>query len=145
MEAKLREDLKKAQLLANELQVQTLRLLLSEMKNLQISRGQDLTDQDINSVVQKEIKKRKESSRAFRDGNREELAQREEAEAAILATYLPEQMSEKELTQVVENAIKELGASTIQDIGKVIGQVRAKVGQGADGETISRIVKEKLS
>lgn len=159
----LQEDLKQAQLARDEVKVSTLRLLLSEIKNAEIvlrqhappseaSSGQvkgpsagGLSDEDLVSVVQKEVKKRKEAVLAFRNGGREEQAQKEEAEAKILEGYLPAQMQVEELTKIIENTINEVGAKGIADMGKVIGAVMGKVRGQADGGTVSSIVKEKLT
>lgn len=142
---KIQEDLKQAQLQRDEVKVSTLRLLLSEIRYAQISKGQDLSDPEIISVIQKEIKKRKEAAIGFRQGDRESLAQKEEAEAQILSTYLPEQLSDEELTNLVEGSIKDMGATSITDMGKVIGAVMSKVAGKADGARVSALVKEKLS
>lgn len=142
---KIQSDLKQAQLARDDVKVSTLRLLLSEIKNAQIAKGVPLLDEDIVTVVKKEIKKRKEASSAFRNGNREEAAQKEEAESRILEGYLPTQLSNEELTKVVEDTITEIGASGIQDMGKVIGAVMDKVKGNADGGTVSALVKTKLS
>jgi uncharacterized protein len=144
MEEKLREDLKSALLLGNEITVSTIRLLLSEMRNAQIKKGEALTDEEVVSLIQKEIKKRKEAAELFKTGYREELAEKEEAEASVLQTYLPEQISQRELEGIVSQTIEELGAKGMQDMGRVIGVVRSKVGQGAEGSVISQIVKSKL-
>ncbi len=144
MEQKVKDDLKAAQLARDEIKVSTLRLLLSEIQNARISKGSDLEDQDIISVVQREVKKRKEAAEAFRSGGREEQSQKEESEMKILQDYLPAQMSNEELTKLVEDSITELGATQPSDMGKVIGAVMGKVGQRADGATVSQIVKEKL-
>lgn len=141
---KLQEDLKNAQLARDEVKVSTLRLLLSEIKNFEIAKGAEPSDEDIISVVAKEVKKRKEAALGFRSGNREEQALKEEKEAVILQTYLPSQLSNEELTKIVEQSINELGATTIQDMGKVIGAVMGKVKGKAEGAVISGIVKEKL-
>jgi len=142
---KLQQDLKKAQLARSEIEVSTLRLLLSEIKNLEIAKGKELIDQDIISVIQKEVKKRQEASVAFRQGGREDSAQREVAELAILKTYLPDQLSTEELTKIVEESINEVGAKTIQDMGKVMGIAMGKVAGKADGGAVSALVKEKLT
>ena len=141
---KIQADLKQAQLSRDEVKVSTLRLLLSEIKNLEISKGNILSDEDIVSVVQKEIKKRKEAAAGFRSGSREEQAQKEEAEARILEAYLPAQISTEELTNIVLTTINKLGATGIADMGKVIGAVMGQVKGKADGATVSQIVKEKL-
>lgn len=144
MDQKIKDDLKTAQLDRDEVKVSTLRLLLSEINNARIAKGADLEDSDIISVVQREVKKRKESVEAFRNGGREEQAQKEEAEMKILQDYLPAQMQLGELTKIVEDSITEVGATQPSDMGKVIGLVMGKVGQSADGSTVSQIVKERL-
>ena len=142
---KLQEDLKQAQLVRNEVKVSTLRLLLSEIKNAQIAKGGQLLDDDIIVVVRREVKKRKEAAAGFRSGEREQQALKEEAEAKILEGYLPAQLTNEELTKLVEDSITEVGASTIADMGKVMGIVMGKVSGKADGGTVSAIVKERLS
>lgn len=142
---KIQNDLKKAQLARDEVTVSTLRLLLSEVKNAEIAKGQDLAEQDIINVVQREIKKRKEAAEGFRKGGREEQAQKEEAEAKVLEQYLPAQLSDEELTKIVEENITEVGASSLQDMGRVIGLVMSQVAPKADGSRVSALVKERLS
>jgi len=141
----LNSDLKQAQLARDEVKVSTLRLLLSEIKNAQITKGEALSDEEVVSVMQKEVKKRKEASVGFRQGNREDQALKEEAEAQILNFYLPAQLEIEELTKVVEDTINELGAKSVSEMGSVIGKVMAKVAGRADGSQVSQIVKEKLS
>ena len=141
---KIQSDLKESQLARDEMKVSTLRLLLSEIKNAEIAKGGELLDSDIISVIQKEIKKRKEASLAFRQGGREEQAQKEEAESRVLEAYLPLQLSDEALTKIVEDTITELGATSIQDMGKVIGAVMSKVAGQADGGKVSQLVKGRL-
>lgn len=140
----IQSDLKQAQLARDEIKVSTLRLLLSEIKNTEIAKGNDLVDQDVISVIQKEAKKRKEAIVAFRAGGREESAAKEESELKVLEQYLPSQLSTEELTKIVDETINEQGATSIQDMGKVIGVVMGKVKGQADGGTVSTLVKEKL-
>lgn len=146
MEQKLREDLKQAQLSRDEVKVSTLRLLLSELTYAKVAKGTDsLSDEDVISAIQKEAKKRKESIESFKKGAREDLASKEEAELKILQTYLPEQISDEELTSLVQESINDIGASSMADMGKVIGLVMGKVGQRAEGSRVSSIVRSKLS
>lgn len=140
----IQTDLKNAQLTRDEIKVSTLRLLLSEVKNKEISKGEQLSDEDVVLVIYKEVKKRKEAAEGFRTGGREESAVKEEAEAKILIDYLPQQMNNEELTKIVEETINELGVSTVVDMGKVIGIVMGKVKGQADGGMVSAIVKGKL-
>lgn len=142
---KLQNDLKVAQLARNEIKVSTLRLLLSEIKNAEISKGGQLTDDDVVVIIQREVKKRKEAATGFRTGGREEQAQKEEIELKILEGYLPQQLSDKELTGIVDQAITEVGASSVADMGKVMGTVMGKVAGKADGGRVSALVREKLS
>lgn len=141
---KIKEDLKSAQLKRDEIRVSTLRLLMSELHNLEISTGQELTDEQILGVVQKEVKKRVEAATAFKSGGREEMVKKEEDEAEILKTYLPQQLSDQELTKIVDEAITELGAVTLSDIGRVIGKVMGQVESQADGGRVSSLVKQRL-
>ena len=141
----IQEDLKNAQLARNEIRVSTLRLLLSEIHNLAIQKGSEVSDQDVISVLQREAKKRKEAASGFRQGDREETALKEEAELKILEEYLPKQVSNEELTKIIEDTINEVGANTPSDMGKVMRAVMGKVQGRADGGTVSALVKERLS
>src|SRR3989344_8227687 len=98
----LNSDLKQAQLARDEVKVSTLRLLLSEIKNAQIQKGADLSDEEITQVIQHEVKKRKEAAAGFRTGDREEAALKEETEQRLLEGYLPDQLTIEELTKIVE-------------------------------------------
>lgn len=146
---KLQDDLKQAQLAKDEVKVATLRLLLSEIHNSEIQKGGlpagGLADSDVISVIQREVKKRKEGAEGFRSGGREDKAQKEEVEAKILESYLPSQIEDRELTEIVNQAITEVGASGISDMGKVMGLVMGKVGGRADGGRVSELVKARLS
>lgn len=142
---KLQNDLKAAQRARDKIKVSTLRLLLSEIKNAQIAKNGDLAEEDLISVLQREAKKRKEAALGFRAGGREQSAQKEETELAILQNYLPEALSNEELTKIVDEAINELGVSSISDMGIVMGVVMGRVAGRADGVTVSSLVKQKLS
>ena len=103
-----------------------------------------LSDEEIVEVISSEIKKRKDSIEQYTNGGRSELAEKEKSEMNILMEYMPEQMSEEEVKIEVEKAIKETGASGPKDMGKVIGAVMAKIKGKADGQMVSKIVKEML-
>lgn len=141
----LQADLKQAQLNKDTVKVETLRLLLSELSYARISKGGELSDNDLIAVVQREIKKRKEAAESFRQGDRIELAEKEEKEAEVLMDYLPEQLSDEQLSKIIEEVINETGAVAVSDMGKVIGAVMPKVAGKADGGRVSALVKEKLS
>lgn len=141
---KIQSDLKEAQLARDEVRVSTLRLLLSEIHNLEIQKGTDVSDQDVVSVLQREAKKRKEAAAGFRAGGREDAALKEEAELKILEEYLPAQVSNEELTKLISDTITEVGAKSVADMGKVMRVVMSKVAGRADGTTVSNLVKERL-
>ncbi|MDD5147632.1 MAG: GatB/YqeY domain-containing protein [Candidatus Daviesbacteria bacterium] len=141
----LQTDLKNAQLARDELKVSTLRLLISEIHNVEIQKGTPVSKEDVILVLQREAKKRKEAASGFRAGGREEAAAKEEAELKILESYLPLQLSNEELTKIVLDTINELGANSPADMGKVIGAVMGKVKGRADGATVSNLAKERLS
>lgn len=141
----IKKDLKQAQMDRDEIKVSTLRLLLSEIHNSQIQKGEDLTEEEIIQVIQREVKKRKEAIEGFRSGGREDQAQKEEKEAQVLKSYLPAQLSNEELTKLIEDVINNLGAKSLQDLGRVMGEVMKQVKGQADGGRVSALVKEKLS
>lgn len=141
----LQSDLKQAQLARDEVRVSTLRLLISELKNLQIQKGDELDETDTLAVLKREIKKRQESIQMYQNGGRDELALKEQQELDVLKAYLPEQLSTEELTKIVEDSINELGAKSLSDMGKVIGQVLSKTAGKADGAEVSKIAREKLA
>lgn len=146
----IQNDLKQAQLARDEIKVSTLRLLISEIKNAEIVLRQNLgqaaiTDDQVITVIQREVKKRKEAAAGFRAGGREEQAQKEEAESRILERYLPTQLQLEELTKIVENTINELGATSLSEMGKVMSAVMSKVTGRADGGAVSIIVKDRLT
>ena len=104
-----------------------------------------LNDEEIIEVISSEIKKRKDSVEQYQKGGRPELAEQEKKEAEMLMAYMPEQMSEDEVRSEVKKAVSEIGAKDIKEMGKVIGAVMAKIKGKADGQMVSRLVKEELS
>lgn len=146
LEEKLKNDLKQAMLDRDEKRVGVLRLLLSELNYAKIQKGDAFRGtEDIIAVIHKAIKQRKESIESFKKGGREDLASQEAAELAILQAYLPPQLSDEELTKIVAEAINKTGATSIADMGKVIGLVLGAVGGRVDGARVSGIVKERLA
>jgi len=149
----LRDDINKALTEAmkakNERAVSTLRLVNSTLKNADIeARGAGkppLDDAAVLSVLQKMIKQRQESVELYKKGNRADLVKQEEEEIAIISGYLPKQMSEGEMTAAIEAAIKETGAASMKDMGKVIGVLRGKHAGQMDMARASAAVKAKLS
>lgn len=122
-----------------------LRLLLTALKNEQIGRGQALDDDGFLVVVKRMVKQRRESSDQYRKGDRLELAEQEEAEIAILETYLPQQASEDEIRSAIEALITEQDLSGPRAIGAIMQAMIKRFGAAADGATISRLARAALS
>ena len=128
--------------------VSTLRGLKSAIQYAEVEKGsreQGLSDNDIIQLLTKEAKKRQESADLYRQGGNEEKAAAELAEKVVIEKYLPEQMSEAEIAQLIDLAIKELGANNPQQMGQVIGKVKAEAKGTADGATIARLVQQRLA
>ncbi|MGI8999979.1 MAG: GatB/YqeY domain-containing protein [Candidatus Limnocylindria bacterium] len=124
---------------------QTLRMVMAAAHNVKIARGRDLTDEDVVDVLTKQVKQRRESIAMFRDAGREEMAAAEEAEAAILAEFLPQQLTEDEVESLVRIAIGETGASSAADLGRVMGRVSPQTKGRADGRLVSEVVRRLLA
>lgn len=144
MLTKIEDDLKQALKEQRLIEVSTLRLFISEIKNAQIAKGQDLSDAQIIEVALREAKKRQESIEAYKGAGRLELAEKEEAELSVLKKYLPTQMSDEDLRKQVEDAIAGVGATSLADMGKVMGAVMSKVKGQANGDRVISFVKELL-
>ena len=129
--------------------VSVLRMLKAALTNKEIEKklpkGENLADDEVEAVIKSEIKKRKDSIEAYQQGQRADLIKKEEEELKILEKYLPEQMSEAEIKKIVLETINEIKPAGPADFGKVMGQVVKKTKNRADGQTVSRIVKEELN
>lgn len=139
------QDIVEAMKSKDEAKTSTLRMLKSAFHNWQIAEQNEPQDADIMTVIQKEIKSRHDSIEMYKQGNREELAQKEEQEIAILEKYLPEQMSEDKIRTKVKEQIAKVSAQGPQDMGKVMGPLMGELKGKADGATVSKIVKEELT
>ena len=144
LQEKLLDDMKTAMKSGNKVALETLRMLRSQLKNASIAKGEDLSEEDVIGVLSKEAKKRKESLELYRQGGREDLAEKEEIEMQIIASYLPEALSEDELAKIVDKAVVETEAESLRDMGKVMGVVMPQVKGRADGKVVQEIVKKKL-
>jgi len=157
---KIQSDLKQAQLSSETLKVSVLRLLIAAVNNKQIEKRTKLSksepvekleqlskldEEEVIGVINSEAKKRREAIEGFKKGNREKQAQIEEKELAILQSYLPEQLSESEIKEIVKKAIQAVNAKTLADLGKVMGQTLSQVKGRAGGDVVARIAKEQLS
>lgn len=144
----LQQELKESMLARNTEKTSVLRMLLSAIGYFEIQKGGAgyvATEEDIQSVIQKEAKMRKDSIDQFLKAGREDLVIKETKELGFLEAYLPEQMGEDEIRKYVDEAISQTGASSPQDMGKVMGALMPVTKGKADGALVSKIVREKLS
>jgi uncharacterized protein YqeY len=141
----IQEALKGALKRQQRVEVSTLRLLLSEIKNAEIAQQKPADDNKVLDVITKEVKRRRESIEAFKMGNRSDLVAQEEAELAVLMGYLPEQMSRAEIMSVARRVVDTVGAKGPGDKGKIMAQLMPQLKGKADGKEVSEIVSELLA
>ncbi|HEX7581724.1 MAG TPA: GatB/YqeY domain-containing protein [Gaiellaceae bacterium] len=122
-----------------------LRLIVNALKGSEKELQRPLSDDEELQVLQRERKKRVEAAEAFRAGGREEQAATEERELAILEEFMPEPLSEDEIEEIIDDAIAEVGATSMADLGRVMADVMPQIAGRADGSTVSQIVREKLA
>jgi uncharacterized protein YqeY len=142
---KLADDLKQALRGGEKLKCSVIRLTLAAINNAEIARQAKLEDADIYGVIAKEIRQRKESIDAFKQGKRDDLVAQEEAEMAILQGYLPQQMTKEEIIAEAQKIIGEVGAKGPGDKGKVMPRLIAQLKGKADGRLINEVVTELLA
>ena len=139
-------DLKQSMLAKDVVRTSTLRMLKSAVEYFKIEKKQEsLTDADVTAVIKKQIKQRQDSIEGFEKGGRVDLADKEKAELAILKAYLPEELSQAQLEEIVKATIAELGATTKTDMGKVMKAVQAKSAGRADNRLVSQLVSAQLA
>ena len=141
--AQIELGIKEALKARNSLAADTLRGLKTRIQNEQIAKMKELSAEDLAALVRSEVKRRKEAAAAYEQGGRQELKEKELAEAAILEKYLPPQLSEEQLQAMADEIISG-GSFGAKDFGQAMGKFKAAVGSGADGATLARILKEKL-
>ena len=148
LKERINDEMKAALLGGDRFVGEVLRNLKAAVLNEEVAknkRDEGLSDAEIEQVIAREVKKRAESAKLYRDNARPELAEPEEQEAEVLKAYLPQQLSEDEVRELARAKIAELGASSLQMMGQVIGAVKAQAGNAADGAMVARVVKEQLS
>ena len=141
----IKNDLKQAMLAKQDLVRDTIRMFLSEVQRFEIDNKEDVDDTKALQIINKMIKQRNDSISQFKEGGREDLADKEQKEVDILSKYKPQQLSEEEITSKVIEAIKESGADSMQDIGKVMGLLKSSLAGSADMGIVSKIVKDQLA
>lgn len=146
LEQQIQKDIMEAMKAHNTVRTNAVRAIKSEILLAKTSgAGAEITDGDVIKLIQKLIKQRKESAAMYAQGGRQDLAENELAEAAEMEGYLPKQLSEAEVEEIVKSIIAETGASSMADMGKVMGLATKKLAGLADGRTVSTIVKKLLA
>jgi len=144
LKEKLQNDLKEAMKNKDNAKRDTIRFLMSALKQIEVDERKELSDADIIKIIQKSLKQREDSMLAFKDANREDLYEKELAEATILKAYLPDQLSDEALKNIIQKHIDALGATSLKDLGKIMPLILAECAGVADGKRINTIAKEIL-
>ncbi len=144
LETQIQDDMKSAMRAGETLRRDTLRMLIAALKNERIDKGADLDEDSVLAVVRRGVKSRKDSAQQYRDAGRDELADKEEAEIAVLEGYLPQMLDEAATIAAVEAAIAETGAAEKCDLGKVMKAVMASHKGLVDGKLVNRLAGERL-
>ncbi|MFV8826703.1 GatB/YqeY domain-containing protein [Alkalihalobacterium sp. APHAB7] len=142
---RLTDDMKAAMKSKEKEKLSVIRMVKSSLQNEQIKLRRELSEDETLTVLNRELKQRRESLHEFEKANRDDLASKLHGEIEVLQQYLPEQLSEEEVTQIVQETISEVGATSTADFGKVMGAIMPKVKGKADGGLVNRLVKQHLS
>lgn len=142
---RLEEDMKAAMRARDNEKRDAIRYVLSAVKNAEIDKRADLTEEEETELLRSQVKQRQDSIEQFRQGGRDDLAEREEAQVRILEAYLPQQMSDEELEAFVRQGIEDTGAESHKDMGKVMGALTAKAQGRVDGRRLSAAVRNALA
>ncbi|MDD2829126.1 MAG: GatB/YqeY domain-containing protein [Sulfuricurvum sp.] len=141
----INNDIKTAMKEKNNAVRDALRLLSSAMKQIEVDERKELSDDDVIKIIQKQVKQRNDAMSQYRDAGREDLYEQEASEAAIFEAYLPQQLSDDELESALRTIIAEIGATSMKEIGKVMGAASKSLGAQADGKRINECAKKILS
>jgi uncharacterized protein len=141
----IEDEIKEAMLARDAERRDALRLIVNALKGTEKELQRPLSDDEELQVLQRERKKRVEAAEAFRTGGREEQAAAEDRELAILQEFMPEPLTEDEIEEIVDDAIAEVGATSMADLGRVMADVMPQIAGRADGSAVSQIVREKLA
>lgn len=144
MLTKIQDDMKQAMKAGDKKRLGTIRMLIAAIKNESIDKRAELSDEDIITVVQREIKQRRNAIEEFKKGNRDDLVQENEAEITILEAYLPKQLTDEELEAIVRQVASEVNAASPKEMGKVMGKLMPLVKGKADGTRVQATVKKVL-
>ena len=145
LKQQITEDMKTAMRAKETARLGAIRLLLAAMKQREVDERIELTDADVVSIIEKMLKQRRDSISQYKTANRQDLVDVEEFEVSILQTYMPQQLSEAEIVSAIADAITATGAAGPQDMGKVMGVVKAKLAGRADMGKVSGLIKAQLT
>ncbi|WP_066065289.1 GatB/YqeY domain-containing protein [Frankia sp. EI5c] len=147
LKEQLRDDLTGAMRARDELRLSTLRLALAAVKDAEVagSAARELDDAEVQKILAREVRKRREAAEAFAAAGRTEQSSRERAEGDVLAGYLPSQLGDEELTAIVDGVLAELGVTDLKAMGQVMKATQARVAGRADGKRVSELVRARLS
>jgi len=144
LKAQLQDDMKSAMRTRDKERLAVIRMLMAAVKQREVDERSELSDADVLAVVEKMVKQRRDAEQQYRDADRPELADAEAAEIAVLEHYLPAQLSEAEIDQAIEKAIVESEASSMRDMGKVMGVLKPRLQGQADMAVVSQRLKTRL-
>jgi len=145
LKGQITDDVKTAMKAGDKDRLKVLRLITAALKQVEVDERRELDDADVLGILTKMVKQRRDSITQFTDGNRKDLADIESAEIEIIGTYLPEQLSDDELDELVDEAIATTGAEGIRDMGKVMGAIKSKAQGKADMGIVGAKVKARLN
>ena len=145
LKTQIQDDVKDAMRARDKERIAALRLLSAAIKQIEVDTREDLDDAGVLAVLDKMAKQRRESLEQFESAGREDLANRERFELEVIANYLPEPLSDAEIVALVDEAIASTGAAGMQDMGKVMGQLKPQVQGRADMKALSGLVRERLN
>ncbi len=141
---RLKDDMKNAMREKNILKRDTIRLIMSAIKQIEVDERREVSESDILKIIQKGVKQREDAINFAKDGGRDDLVEQNQNEIDILKEYLPKQLSDEELTTVVKSIIEKIGATSMKDMGKVMGIASKELSGKADGKRINQVVKNIL-
>jgi uncharacterized protein YqeY len=145
LKGQITEDMKSAMKAGEKDRLKVVRLILAAIKQVEVDTREELDDTAVLAVITKMVKQRRDSVEQFENGKREDLAAIERAEIVVLEGYLPEQLSGDEIAALVDEVIQSTGATSIRDMGKVMGQIKAKAAGRADMGAVSAVIKDRLN
>jgi len=145
LKEQIKSDIKDAMRAKDVTKRDTLRNINTAIKQIEIDERRELNDTEVEAILTKYLKQREDALKQFKEAKRDDLVAKEEAEIAIVKAYLPEPLSDEELKNLVIEVSKELNATSMKDMGKVMGAIKSKVGSRADGGKVNKFFKEIIS